>query len=211
MPDPGYSPCGGSSRLRAGGFDVATKDIERGSSPLSRRTVLKAGAIAGTSPLWIAPAMSIVGLTPSLAQATSGHGCTTTYPSHAFLVFLVDGVYYAFKFGDSYGGALTPAGYNQSKDGVFLANTAPYKNHTIIGKSNVGTPAQQAKWASLLKGIETAKFSNTNGVGYTLTKAPSSLVGVYAYDGSFKRDNVYGVHAFSPVNGQYFITKCGDK
>lgn len=189
---------------------MTTKDIERGSSPLSRRTVLKAGAIAGTSPLWIAPAMSIVGLTPSLAQATSGHGCTTTYPSHAFLVFLVDGVYYAFKFGDGTGGALTPGDYNQEKDGVFLANTAPYKGHTIIGKDNQATGAQVTVRANLLKGIGTATFSNSNGVGYTLTKAPSSLVGVYAFDGSFK-DNVYNVHAFSTVNGQYFITKCGDK
>lgn len=189
---------------------MTTKDIERGSSPLSRRTVLKAGAIAGTSPLWIAPAMSIVGLTPSLAQATSGHGCNTTYPSHAFLVFHVDGVYYAFKFGDGNGGALTPGDYNQSKDGVFLANTPPYKGHTIIGKNNQATGVQVTVRANLLKGIETAKFSNSSGVGYTLTKAPSSLVGVYAFDGSFK-DNVYGVHAFSAVNGQYFITKCGDK
>ena len=188
---------------------MTTKDIERGSSPLSRRTVLKAGAIAGTSPLWIAPAMSIVGLTPSLAQATSGHGCTTTYPSHAFLVFLVDGVYYAFKFGDGNGGALTPGDYNQSKDGVFLANTAPYMGHTIIGQSNVGTAAQQAEWASLLGGITTAVTSTGNGVAYTFTSAPDSLVGVYAYDGSFK-DSPYLVHAIAPVNGRYLITKCAD-
>ena len=192
------------------GVHVATKDIERGSSPLSRRTVLKAGAIAGTSPLWIAPAMSIVGITPSLAQATSGHGCTTTYPSHAFLVFLIDGDYYVFKFGDGNGGELTPGDFNQSQDGVFLANTAPYKGHTIIGKDNQAIGGQITVRANLLKAIGTATFSNSNGVGYTLTKAPSFLVGVYAFDGSFK-DNVYNVHAFVPVNGQYAITKCGDK
>ena len=188
---------------------MATKDIQRGSSPLSRRTVLKAGAIAGTSPLWIAPAMSIVGLTPSLAQATSGHGCTTTYPSHAFLVFLVDGVYYAFKFGDGNGGALTPGDYDQSKDGVFLQNTAPYNGEPIVGKSNIGTAAQKAKWASLRGTITTAVTSTGNGVAYTITSAPSSLVGVYAYDGSFK-DSPYRVHSIAPLNGRYLITKCAD-
>ena len=195
---------------------MSTQDLEQRSSVVTRRTVLKASVLAGTSPLWIPPALSVVGLTPSMAQAASHNGCTTTYPSHAFIVFLVPTgptkvpTYYAFKFGDGAGGALIPGSINGPKDGTFLAATPQYKGKRVVGRRSQASGAEIQIRADLLKGITAATFKNANGSGYTLTKAPSSLVGVYAFDGSFK-DNIYGVHTFAPVNGQYFITKCAEK
>lgn len=196
---------------------MSTKPSSRPGSPVTRRTMLKAGAIAGTSPLWVPPVLSVLGLSPDMAQAASvpTPTCITTYPSHAFLVFSVPTVsgststptYYVFKFGDGTSAAPTPGDYNQPKDGAFLAATAPYSAGTIIGKSNQGTAAQQVTRTQLLAGIQAATFAKSSGTGYTIVNAPSSLVGVFAYDGSFS-DNIYQVHSFAPVNGQYLITKC---
>ena len=193
---------------------MATKDIERGSSPLSRRTVLKAGAIAGTSPLWIVPAMSIVGLTPSLAQATSGHGCADGYPSHGFVVFLVQGVYYAYKFGD--GTLATPVvvGDQNANDIEFLKQAFP--GATVIGNgTDAKTIAQRSTFISLLSQLKVATYSNAQSSGYTITALPTSPLGVqlastYAFDGSFQNGNQHAskIKTVTPINGAYLFTTC---
>ena len=173
----------------------------------SRRTVLKAG-------LWTAPAIAVVHLSAGSAQAASGTTAPqTTYPSHGFLVFLVNEdvggktvpVYYAFKFGN--GSAMTPVvgEYNQAKDGAYLAKTSPYAGNTIIGKDNVGTADQMSTWDTLRKAINVATFSNSTGSGYVLTSAPAGLVGAYVFDGSIGGDKIAPVQATS--KGQFLFTK----
>ena len=196
---------------------MTTKDIERGSSPLSRRTVLKAGAIAGTSPLWIAPAMSIVGLTPSLAQATSGHGCTDGYPSHGFVVFVVQGVYYAYKFGDGTPATPVVVGDQNANDRAFLAQAFP--GAKVIGNfTEATTAAQRSTFSSLLSQLNdgsVATYSNAQSSGYTITALPTSpagvrLAGAYAFDGSFQNGHQHAskIKNVTPVKGAYLFTTC---
>ena len=169
----------------------------------SRRTVVKAG-------LWAAPAFAVVNLTAmSAAHASAPPPCNnTTYPSHVFVVFLIDGTYYSIKFGDN--GSLVPGDDGNAFDQAFLAHTAPYFGHTVIEKSNQGTDVQKAVYAGLVAGLAVATFSNTSGVGFTITAAPTGLYAVYAYDGDFKNYEglPYGVKQFSLTGSQFFITKC---
>ena len=170
----------------------------------SRRTVVKAG-------LWAAPAFAVVNLTAmSAAHASAPPPCITTYPSHAFVVFLVDGTYYSFKFGDGTATAPLPGDDGNTWDQAFLAHTSPYAGKVVIEKDNQCNPAQAIVRTNLLSQLEVATFTNSSGVGYTITSAPSGLVGVYAYDGSFT-DNPHGVHTFQLTGSQFLITKCDDK
>jgi hypothetical protein len=50
------------------------------SSGISRRDVLKRGAIAGSAVLWAVPAIQVIGLGASHAEAASGGGSTTPPP-----------------------------------------------------------------------------------------------------------------------------------
>jgi len=169
----------------------------------SRRTVVKAG-------LWAAPAVAVVNLTSMSAAHASAptSDCRTTYPSHAFVVFLIDGIYYSVKFGEN--GFLTPPGDDgNSHDQAFLDST--YAGKTVIAKANKATtPAQEAVYASLVAGLKVATFSNANGVGYTITSAPSGLVAVYAYDGYFLNTESlpFGVKQFQLTGSQFLISKC---
>ena len=171
----------------------------------SRRTVVKAG-------LWAAPALAVVNLSlMSAAHASvSTPPCITTYPSHAFAVFLVGGTYYSIKFGDGTATKPVPGDDGNTFDQAFLAGTSPYAGMTVIEKGNEGSLAQKAVYASLLAGLKVATFSYASGVGYTITAAPAGLVGVYAYDGSFT-DNVYRVHTVELTGSQFLITKCAGK
>ena len=196
------------------GVHVATKDIERGSSSLSRRTVLKAGVIAGTSPLWIAPAMSIVGLSPSLAQASSGPACANGYPSHGFVVLVVQGDYYAYKFGE--GSPATPVvvGDQNTNDRAFLKQAFP--GATVIGNStDAEIIAQRSTFTSLLSQLKVATYSNAQSSGYTITALPTRPSGVqlaeaYAFDDSFQNGSqqLFRIRAITPVNGAYLFTTC---
>ena len=169
----------------------------------SRRTVVKAG-------LWAAPALAVVNLTAMSAAHASTvvtPPCTTTYTSHAFVVFLVDGVYYSIKFGED-GHFTAPGDDGNSFDQAFLRATLP-PNSTIIFKGKDGNAAQQNIYAGLLAALMVTTFSNTSGEGYIITSAPSSIDSVYAYDGSFKTPtNIYGVHPIQLTGGQILISKC---
>lgn len=167
----------------------------------SRRTIVKAG-------LWAAPAIAVVNVTSLSAQAASApKPCVTTYPSHAFVVFLIGGVYYSVKFGDGTSSTPVPGDDGNTFDQAFLNITSPYHGKTVITKGNQGTAQQQLVYANLLTSLTVATFSNSGGVGYTITSAPSTLVAVYAFDGSFM-DNIYKIHPVALTGSQFLITKC---
>jgi|GEM_PF-5231948 len=176
----------------------------------SRRTVVKAG-------LWAAPAVAVVNLTAmsaAHASAPASHCTTTTYTSHAFVVYLINGVYYAFKFEGSgpAGTKLPVGGINPNFDGKWLATQSPYKGETVIGAPGVGTGTQQSVWNDLLGAIVAKTYSNASGDGVAFLGPVANLAGVFAKDGSYGGDKNTYPYQVQPVpadeTGQFLISKC---
>ena len=195
----------------------------------TRRTVVKAG-------LWTAPAVAVVNLTSmsaAHASAPTSNCTTTTYTSHAFVVYFVNGIYYAFKFeaGNTpppSGTALDVTGINKEFDGAWLSLVAPYAGHKVISASGVGLDAEQTEWNLLRGAIVANTYLDATGVGVAFLGLNSEYNGPAArLDGVFAKDGSYGGTGLagnkSPVypyqvqpvpeniSGQYLISKCASK
>lgn len=151
----------------------------------TRRTALKVGLLAGTSPVWAPPVITVMGLTPAYAQTPSAPQPTAFryLVSHGILLFKVGATYYAVQFTGTSSADVQAA--NPTFDVPYLL-AGPCKGNVLIAKANQGTAAQRAMWQTLKGQVSVGLVkSAAGGSAWQLTSAPSSLVGAFMMDGSF--------------------------
>jgi hypothetical protein len=151
-------------------------------SRLSRRTLLRAGAVAGGA-VWVAPAIESF-ITPAAAGSAAKFAC-----SYASVVYVSNGTFYALKF-NQHGGCTSDNTAGEYNNDSFPACSIGGQSVTFGVNGNNHLTAQLGQGIPNVIAPGSCAGFHVTPDGFGVSSQSANIVFVIVHDGSIKNGNL---------------------